>query len=162
MERTAEAGRPFRWSHCLLENARADPDESGTPGPFRLRVRAQWHRQSLHAVCSAEGWRHVKVTDRHTAVDYAPRRGTRRRVLTITRRIRDPMPAREHGCHAAGKRCQHAPIGIAKIGCHADYEEGHDVYDGGSGRGAPRTDCGWTTRSSSHRIPGIRFFVSNA
>jgi hypothetical protein len=68
------------------------------------------------------------------------------RVLTITRRIRDPMPAREHGCHAAGKRCQHAPIGIAKIGCHADYEEGHDVYDGGSGRGAPRTDCGWTTR----------------
>src|SRR5262249_60468617 len=33
------------------------------PGPFRLRVRAQRHRQPL--------LRHVKVTDRHTAVDYA-------------------------------------------------------------------------------------------
>src|SRR5437899_12760984 len=43
--------RDFEATHC--RNARADTDESGTPGPFRLRVRAQWHRQSLHDVCSA-------------------------------------------------------------------------------------------------------------
>src|SRR4029077_2143237 len=51
----------------------ADPDEAGTPGPLRLRVRAQRHRQSSIFMMFAplEGWRHVKVTDRHTAVDYA-------------------------------------------------------------------------------------------
>src|SRR5438552_11363977 len=52
--RRLSAGLPRRdleATHC--RNARADPDESGTPGPFRLRVRAQWHRQSLHDVCSA-------------------------------------------------------------------------------------------------------------
>src|SRR5436853_1285588 len=43
--------RDLEATHC--RNARADRDESGTPGPFRLRVRAQWHRQSLHDVCSA-------------------------------------------------------------------------------------------------------------
>jgi hypothetical protein len=43
-------------------DAGADLDEAGTPGPLRLRVRAQRHRQ---------GWRHVKATDRHTAVDHA-------------------------------------------------------------------------------------------
>jgi hypothetical protein len=47
-------------------NAGADPDETGTSGPLRLRVRAQRHRQPL-----LEGWSHIKVTDRHTAVDYA-------------------------------------------------------------------------------------------
>src|SRR5207244_4694425 len=52
--RRLSAGLPRRdleATHC--RNARANPDESGTPGPFRLRVRAQWHRQSLHDVCSA-------------------------------------------------------------------------------------------------------------
>jgi hypothetical protein len=34
--------RDLEATHC--RNAHADPDESGTPGPFRLRVRAQWHR----------------------------------------------------------------------------------------------------------------------
>src|SRR5258707_15122084 len=43
--------RDLEATHC--RNARADADESGMPGPFRLRVRAQWHRQSLHDVCSA-------------------------------------------------------------------------------------------------------------
>ena len=52
-------------------NAPADPDEAGTPGPLRLRVPAQRHRQPLHVFAPLEGWRHVKVTDRHTAVDYA-------------------------------------------------------------------------------------------
>src|SRR5260221_1252632 len=34
-------------------DARADPDETGAPGPLRLRVRAQRHRQPLHDVCTA-------------------------------------------------------------------------------------------------------------
>src|SRR5207244_6304915 len=70
--RRLSAGLPRRdleATHC--RNVRADPDESGTPGPFRLRVRAQWHRQSLHDVCPARRLAPRKVTDRHTAVDYA-------------------------------------------------------------------------------------------
>jgi hypothetical protein len=63
------SGQDLKATHC--RNARADPDEGGAPGSFRLRVRAQWDRQPLHDVSPLEGWRHVKVTDRHTAVDYA-------------------------------------------------------------------------------------------
>ena len=37
----------------IAETRAADPDESGTPGPFRLRIRAQRHRQSLHDVRAA-------------------------------------------------------------------------------------------------------------
>ena len=37
----------------IAETRAADPDETGTPGPLRLRVRAQRHRQPLHDVCSA-------------------------------------------------------------------------------------------------------------
>jgi hypothetical protein len=44
-------GRDLKATHC--RNTRANPDESGTPGPFRLRVRAQRDRQPLHDVCSA-------------------------------------------------------------------------------------------------------------
>jgi hypothetical protein len=38
-------------------DTRADPDETGPPSPLRLQVRAQLHRH--------------KLTDHHTAVDYA-------------------------------------------------------------------------------------------
>src|SRR5256884_1565143 len=52
--RRLSAGLPRRDLEATrCRNARADSDESATPGPFRLRVRAQWHRQSLHDVCSA-------------------------------------------------------------------------------------------------------------
>ena len=30
-----------------------------------------WHGQPVHEVAPLEGFRHVKVTDRHTALDYA-------------------------------------------------------------------------------------------
>jgi hypothetical protein len=46
-------------------------DEAGAAGAGRLRVRAKWDRQAVHVVCSAGGWRHVEVTDRRTAIDYA-------------------------------------------------------------------------------------------
>jgi len=50
------------------------PDESGTPRPVSItELRAQW-APPISSCClpPLEGWRHVKVTDRHiTAVDYA-------------------------------------------------------------------------------------------
>src|SRR6516162_5159786 len=52
-------------------DARTDPDEGWTAGPCRLRVRAQRHRQSVHAVRAARRLAPVEVTDRHTAIDYA-------------------------------------------------------------------------------------------
>src|ERR1700730_17521878 len=44
-------GRDLQAAPC--RDAPADPDEAGTPGPLRLRVRAQRHRQHLHDVCTA-------------------------------------------------------------------------------------------------------------
>src|SRR6266852_5373071 len=44
-------GRVFKVVPCRDELA--DPDGEGTPGPVRLRVPAQRHRQHLHAVCTA-------------------------------------------------------------------------------------------------------------
>jgi DDE superfamily endonuclease len=60
-------------SKQLLAETRVPiPMKAGRPGPFRLRVRAQRRRQSVHDVRSARRLaRHVKVTDRHAAVDYA-------------------------------------------------------------------------------------------
>ena len=43
-------GRDLKATHC--RNAGADPDETGAPGSFRLRIRAQRDRQPLHDVCS--------------------------------------------------------------------------------------------------------------
>src|SRR5262245_35584661 len=48
---TGLSGRDLKATHC--RNAPADPDEGGAPGSFRLRVRAQRDRQSLHDVCPA-------------------------------------------------------------------------------------------------------------
>src|SRR5712671_7697625 len=48
------AGLPGReFKATPRGDARADPDETGTSGPLRLRVRAKRHRQPLHDVCSA-------------------------------------------------------------------------------------------------------------
>ena len=44
-------GRDLKATDC--RNTRADPDETGAPGSFRLRIRAQRDRQPLHDVCSA-------------------------------------------------------------------------------------------------------------
>jgi hypothetical protein len=46
-------GREIKATHC--RNPRAGTDEAGPPGASWLRVRAQWHRQSLHAVRPARG-----------------------------------------------------------------------------------------------------------
>src|ERR1700730_6292597 len=52
-------------------DARSDPCEAGTQGAARLRIRTQWRRQSVQVFAPLEGWRLVKVTHRHTAIDYA-------------------------------------------------------------------------------------------
>src|SRR5882762_6848260 len=44
-------GRDLKTTH--RRDARADPDETRASGPFRLRVRAQRHRQSLYDVFPA-------------------------------------------------------------------------------------------------------------
>ena len=55
-----------------LQNARARPDlESGAPGPFRFTSTSATALPTSSYVCSARKLRHVQVTDRHTAVDYA-------------------------------------------------------------------------------------------
>src|SRR6266446_3074130 len=85
--RRLSAGLPRRnleATHC--RNARAGPDESGTPGPFRLRVRAQWHRQSLHDVCPA---RRLAPRQGHRS---PYRRGLRSR---LERLGRHPLRARQ-------------------------------------------------------------------
>src|SRR5438552_2526849 len=101
--RRLSAGLPRRdleATHC--RNARADPDESGTPGPFRLRVRAQWHRQSLHDVCSA---RRLAPRHRHRS---PYRRGLRSR---LERLGRHPLRARQD--HRSGPgQSQHPQQGF--------------------------------------------------
>src|SRR5713101_5806404 len=101
--RRLSAGLPRRdleATHC--RNARADPDESGTPGPFRLRVRAQWHRQSLHDVCSA---RRLAPRQRHRS---SYRHGLRSR---LERLGRHPLRARQD--HRSGPgQSQHPQQGF--------------------------------------------------
>src|SRR5437870_3254012 len=101
--RRLSAGLPRRnleATHC--RNARADSDESGTPGPFRLRVRAQWHRQSLHDVCSA---RRLAPRQGHRS----PYRGGLR--SRLERLGRHPLRARQH--HRSGPgQSQHPQQGF--------------------------------------------------
>jgi hypothetical protein len=56
-------------THC--RNARADADESGAPGSFDYEYQRNGTANLFMMFAPLEGWRHVKVTDRHTAVDYA-------------------------------------------------------------------------------------------
>jgi hypothetical protein len=58
-------------SKQFLAETRLPIPMKGTPGPLRLRVRAQRHRQHLHDVCTARRLAPLKVTDRYIAVDYA-------------------------------------------------------------------------------------------
>ena len=73
--RPRDSDRPLvcldETSKQLIAETARPPDEAGAPGSFRLRVRAQRNRHLFMLFAPLEGWRHVKVTDRHTAVDYA-------------------------------------------------------------------------------------------
>src|SRR5712664_1352396 len=69
------------------------PDSAGTSGPLRLRVRAQWHRQSLHDVCAA---RRLAPRQSHRSPH---RRGLRSR---LERLGRCPLLQRQHHCPGPG------------------------------------------------------------
>jgi hypothetical protein len=61
-------GRDLKATHC--RDPRADPDETGAGGPRRLYER-NGTANLFMLFAPLEGWRHVEVTDRHTAIDYA-------------------------------------------------------------------------------------------
>ena len=57
-------------THC--RDAHANPDETRTCSPHRLHEYERNGTANLFMLFAPlEGWRHVEVTDRHTAVDYA-------------------------------------------------------------------------------------------
>ena len=62
-------GRDLEATPC--RNACADPDESGTPARFDYEYERNGTANLFMMFAPLEGWRHVKVTDRHTAVEYA-------------------------------------------------------------------------------------------
>jgi hypothetical protein len=68
------SGRDLEAADC--RNPHADQDETGTPAKFdHARFDYEYERNGTANLfmmfAPLEGWRHVKVTDRHTAVDYA-------------------------------------------------------------------------------------------
>src|SRR5271157_707408 len=93
-------GRDLEATHC--RDAHANPDETRTCSPHRLRVRAQRYRQPVHAVRAARR--------------LAPRRGDgpphRRRLRSrLERSGRSPLPARQD--HRAGPgQSQHPQQGV--------------------------------------------------
>ena len=67
---TGLPGRDLEAIDC--RNARSGPDEKGRPARFDYEIRERKGTANLFMMFAPlEGWRHVKVTDRHTAVDYA-------------------------------------------------------------------------------------------
>src|SRR2546423_4103003 len=78
LSETARSAAPARVSGRDLEaadrrDAHADPGEARTQGASRLRIPTQWRRHLFMVFAPLEGWRHVTVTDHHTAIDYAHR-----------------------------------------------------------------------------------------
>src|SRR4030095_4615871 len=63
------SGRDLKATHC--RNARADPMRAGRPARFDYEYERNGTANLFMMFAPLEGWRHVKVTDRHTAVDYA-------------------------------------------------------------------------------------------
>ena len=102
------SGRDFKTTPC--RNARADPDESGTPGPFRLRIRTQRDRQPLHDVCSArrlapcQGHRSPYRRGVRSCLERAGRRPLRKR------QDRRPRPGQsQHPCQGVALRSLSCP-----------------------------------------------------
>ena len=62
-------GRDLKATHC--RDAHADPNETRTPSPHRYEYERNGTANLFMLFAPLEGWRHVEVTDRHTAIDYA-------------------------------------------------------------------------------------------
>ena len=66
------AGLPGRNLEAIdHRNARSNQDEGGRPARFDYEYERNGTANLFMMFAPLEGWRHVKVTDRHTAVDYA-------------------------------------------------------------------------------------------
>jgi hypothetical protein len=63
------AGRDLKATAC--RDARSDPDEAGRPARFDYEYERNGTANLFMMFAPLEGCRHVKVTDRHTAVDCA-------------------------------------------------------------------------------------------
>jgi hypothetical protein len=61
------SGRDFKAAHCRDPRA----DQAGRPARFDYEYARNGTANLFMMFAPLEGWRHVKVTDRHTAVDYA-------------------------------------------------------------------------------------------
>ena len=75
-QRPRDPERPARMSRRNLEaidcgDARANPRQTGKTRAARLRIERNGVANLFMMFAPLEGWRHVKVTDRHAAVDYA-------------------------------------------------------------------------------------------
>ena len=105
----SSAGLPGRDLKATpRRDARADPDESRATRPFDYEYERNGTANLFMMFAPLEGWRHVKVTDRHTAVDYAhvlkdladvhfpaaPRSFWSRTISTSTARRRSTKPSR--------------------------------------------------------------------
>ena len=66
---TGLPGRDLEAIDC--RNARSGPDEKGVPARFDYEYERKGTANLFMMFAPLEGWRLVKVTDRHTAVDYA-------------------------------------------------------------------------------------------
>jgi hypothetical protein len=58
-------------SKQLIRNTTADPDETRAPKRHDYEYERNGVANIFMMFAPLEGWRRVKVTDRHTAVDYA-------------------------------------------------------------------------------------------
>src|SRR5437660_4721772 len=156
--RRLSAGLPRRdleATHC--RNARADPDESGTPGPFRLRVRAQWHRQSLHDVCSA---RRLAPRQGHRS----PYRGGLR--SRLERLGRHPLRARQHHrwsrtISASTARLHSTkPFRPSKPGAWSSASNGTTLQNTAAGSIWPSSELGvLTSQCLDRRIPNKQILI---
>jgi hypothetical protein len=61
--------RDLKATHC--RDAGDDPDESGRPARCDYEYERNGVANLFMMFAPLEGWCHVKVTGRHTAVDYA-------------------------------------------------------------------------------------------
>src|ERR1700726_2723233 len=73
---TARSAAPARVPRRNLEaadhrDARADPRQTWTTSAPRYEYERNGVANLFMVFAPLEGWRHVKVTDRHTAIDYA-------------------------------------------------------------------------------------------
>ena len=126
--------RWFAWtrprSSSLLKFT-CDPDASRTPGPLRLRVRTQRHRNLFMMFAPLEGWRHVKVTDRHTYAhvlkDLADIHFSHARTIVL---VQDNLNIHSRGVALRGLPCRpsQAPGRTLRMALHTKARQAGSIW----------------------------------